>query len=84
VRRSVMYGVAGFALAGVIGGTVAWASVDDTKTVNLKVDGESKKIHTTASTVGAALKKAGYPVGDHDVVAPAATARLHSGSETSG
>jgi uncharacterized protein YabE (DUF348 family) len=82
VRRSVMYGVAGFALAGVIGGTVAWASVGDSnKTVNLKIDGESKKIHTTASTVGAALTKAGYPVGDHDVVAPAATTKLHNDSE---
>jgi len=81
VRRSVMYGLCGFALAGVIGGTVAWASVDDTKTVNLKVDGESKKIHTTAKTVGSALSKAGYPVGAHDVVAPAATAKLHNGGE---
>ncbi|HZE48285.1 MAG TPA: transglycosylase family protein [Jatrophihabitantaceae bacterium] len=81
MRRSVMYGLCGFALAGVIGGTVAWASVDDTKTVNLKVDGESKTIHTTAKTVGSALSKAGYPVEAHDVVAPAATAKLHSGSE---
>jgi uncharacterized protein YabE (DUF348 family) len=76
-----MYGLCGFALAGVVGGTVAWASVDDTKTVNLKVDGESKEIHTTAKTVGSALTKAGYPVGAHDVVAPAATAKLHNGSE---
>ena len=81
MRRSVMYGLCGFALAGVVGGTVAWASVDDTKTVNLKVDGESKEIHTTAKTVGSALTKAGYPVGAHDVVAPAATAKLHNGSE---
>jgi len=82
VRRSVIiYGVAGFALAGVIGGTVAWASVDDSKTVNLKVDGQSKKIHTTAKTVGSALQKAGYPVGAHDVVAPAATTKLHNGGE---
>jgi len=76
-----MYGVAGFALAGVIGGTVAWASVDDTKTVNLKVDDESKQIRTTAKTVASALEKAGYPVGAHDVVAPAATTKLHNHSE---
>jgi resuscitation-promoting factor RpfB len=82
VRRSVIYGVAGFALAGVIGGTVAWASVgDSSKTVNLKIDGESKTIHTSASTVGTALAKAGYSVGDHDVVAPAATAKLHNHGE---
>jgi uncharacterized protein YabE (DUF348 family) len=82
VRRSVIYGVAGFALAGVIGGTVAWASAgDSSKTVNLKIDGESKTIHTSAPTVGAALAKAGYSVGGHDVVAPAATTKLHNHSE---
>lgn len=82
MRRSVKYAVAGFALAGVVGGTVAWAATtDDTKTLNLKVDGESQKIHTTANTVGAALDKAGYPVGAHDVVAPAATEKVHNGEE---
>jgi len=82
LRRSVMYAVAGFALAGVVGGTVAWAATsDDTKTLNLKIDGESQQIHTTANTVGAALDMAGYPVGAHDVVAPAATEKVHSGEE---
>jgi resuscitation-promoting factor RpfB len=82
LRRSVKYAVAGFALAGVVGGTVAWAATtDDTKTLNLKVDGASQKIHTTANTVGAALNKAGYPVGAHDVVAPAATEKVHNGEE---
>jgi uncharacterized protein YabE (DUF348 family) len=78
VRRSVIFGLCGFALAGVIGGTVAWASVDDSKTVNLKIDGEPKQIHTTAKTVGAALEKAGYPVGPHDVVAPAAETKVRN------
>jgi uncharacterized protein YabE (DUF348 family) len=82
LRRSVKYAVAGFALAGVVGGTVAWAATtDDTKTVNLKIDGESQQLHTTAKTVGTALDKAGYPVGAHDVVAPAATEKVHNGEE---
>jgi resuscitation-promoting factor RpfB len=81
VRRSVIYGLCGFALAGVIGGTVAWAGVDDSKTVNLKIDGEPKQIHTTAKTVGAALDKAGYPVGPHDVVAPAAETKVRNHGE---
>ena len=82
MRRSVIYAVAGFALAGVVGGTVAWAATsDDTKTLNLKIDGESQKIHTTAKTVGAALDKAGYPVGAHDVVAPAVTEKVHNGED---
>ncbi|HEY7048110.1 MAG TPA: transglycosylase family protein [Jatrophihabitantaceae bacterium] len=49
--------------------------------MNLKIDGQSKQIHTTAKTVGSALQKAGYPVGVHDVVAPAATTKLHNHSE---
>jgi resuscitation-promoting factor RpfB len=82
LRRSVKYAVAGFALAGVVGGTVAWAATtDDTKSLNMRIDGESQKIHTTAKTVGTALAKAGYPVGAHDVVAPAATEKVHNGEE---
>jgi uncharacterized protein YabE (DUF348 family) len=81
VRRSVIFGLCGFALAGVIGGTVAWASVDDSKTVNLKIDGAPKQIHTTAKTVGAALEKAGYPVGPHDLVAPAAETKVRNHGE---
>jgi uncharacterized protein YabE (DUF348 family) len=82
LRRSVKYAVAGFALAGVVGGTVAWAATtDDTKSLNLRIDGEAQKIHTTAKTVGTALAKAGYPVGAHDVVAPAVTEKVHNGEE---
>jgi uncharacterized protein YabE (DUF348 family) len=82
VRRSVKYGLYGFALAGVIGGSVAWAtSSDDTKTVNLKVDGESQTIHTPAGNVEAALTGAGFKLGTHDVVAPAANSKIHNGSE---
>ena len=81
MRRSVIYGLSGFALAGVIGGTVAWASVDDSKTVNLKIDGETKQIHTSAKTVGTALEKAGYPVGPHDVVAPAPPTKVRNHGE---
>jgi uncharacterized protein YabE (DUF348 family) len=81
VRRSVRYGLSGIALAGVIGGSIAWASADNSKTVNLEVDGVSKKIHTTASNVGGALSGAGYAVGTHDVVAPAVEAKVHNGSE---
>lgn len=80
MRRSVRYGLSGIALAGVIGGSIAWASADnDSKTVNIEVDGVSKKFHTSASNVGGALSSAGFKVGDHDVVAPAVAAKVVNG-----
>lgn len=79
MRRSIKYGLYGTVLVGLVAGTVAWATVD--KTVNLKVDGDSRKIHTTAATVQGALKDADLSVGEHDIVAPAAAAKIGDGAE---
>jgi resuscitation-promoting factor RpfB len=79
VRRSMKYGLYGAVLAGVVGATVAWASVD--KTVTLRVDGQVQKVHTVAGNVRGVLVVARYPVGPHDVIAPALDARVHNGSE---
>ena len=76
--RSVKYGLYGAVLAGVVGGIVAWGSVD--KTVTLVVDGQSRHIHTTASRVADVLDVAGYAVGAHDLVAPAVNAPVHDAS----
>lgn len=76
--RSVKYGLYGAVLAGVVGGTVAWGSVD--KTVTLVVDGQSTHMRTTASRVVDVLDVAGYRVGRHDIVAPAANSPVHDGS----
>ncbi len=81
MRRSVKYGLYGLALAGLVGGTVAWAGSDSSKTVELRLDGQQNKIHTTASDVGGVLSGAGFTVGAHDVVAPAVTTKVHNGSE---
>jgi resuscitation-promoting factor RpfB len=81
VRRSVKYGLYGLAFAGLVGGTVAWAGTDSSKSVELRLDGQEQKIHTTASDVGGALSSAGFTVGAHDVVAPAVTSKVHNGSE---
>ncbi|MBV9593034.1 MAG: DUF348 domain-containing protein, partial [Actinobacteria bacterium] len=78
MRRSIKYGLYGAVLAGVLGGTVAWASVD--KTVTVQVDGQSTKIHTVAATVRDVLSGQGYAVGAHDLVAPAPQAKVHDGS----
>jgi resuscitation-promoting factor RpfB len=79
VRRSMKYGLYAAVLAGVVGATVAWANVD--KTVTIRVDGESQKVHTVASSVRGVLQVAHYPVGQHDVLAPGLNARVHNGSE---
>jgi uncharacterized protein YabE (DUF348 family) len=73
------YGLYGAVLAGVVGATVAWANVD--KTVTLRVDGQVEKVHTVAGNVRGVLLVARYPVGVHDVIAPALDARVHNGSE---
>jgi uncharacterized protein YabE (DUF348 family) len=75
--RSVKYGLYGAVLAGVVGGTVAWGSVD--KTVALVVDGKARTIHTTASRVDDVLHAAGYALGRHDLVAPPASVSVHDG-----
>jgi len=76
-----MYGLCGFALAGVIGGTVAWASVDDTKTVNLKVDaGIEEDPHHGQDRGFRPPRRRDIRVGPRRV-APAATAKLHNGGE---
>ena len=78
MRRSVRYGLYAAVLAGVVGATVAWARVD--KTVELRVDGESYKMHTVASNVRGVLLAAHYPVGAHDVLAPALNAKVRNGT----
>jgi uncharacterized protein YabE (DUF348 family) len=64
-----------------VGGTAAFVTGSDAKTVTLVVDGQAQKVHTTASTVSGALSKAGYHVGVHDLVAPAANSKLKNDSE---
>jgi uncharacterized protein YabE (DUF348 family) len=70
VRRSVKYGLYGAVLAGLVGGTAAFATASNGTPVTVVVDGQSKKIDTSAHDVEGALKSAGYRVGAHDIVAP--------------
>jgi uncharacterized protein YabE (DUF348 family) len=80
LRRSVQYGLYGLVIAGVLGGTAAWASAPADKSVDLKVDGQSRQLHTTASNVRGALAAAGLDVGSHDLVAPDLSSAVHNGS----
>lgn len=76
--RSVKYGLYGAVLAGLVGGTVAWTTLD--KTVSLVVDGQRSSLRTTADSVGEALGQAGYHPDAHDIIAPAVSDRIHDGS----
>jgi uncharacterized protein YabE (DUF348 family) len=81
VRRSVKYGLYGAVLAGVVGGTAAFATAANGTPITLVVDGQTKKIDTTASDVQGALSGAGYHVHSHDIVAPALDTHIHNGSK---
>lgn len=80
MRRSVQYGLYGLVIAGVLGGTAAWASGPTDKSVGLTVDGQSRQLHTTASNVRDALAAAGMQVGSHDLVAPDLNSEVRNGS----
>ncbi|WP_283818639.1 resuscitation-promoting factor [Jatrophihabitans telluris] len=81
MRRSVKLGLYGIVLAGLLGGTAAWATGDTTKTVDLRVDGKDQNVHTTGHTVRDALASAGIAVGAHDIVAPDLQAPVANGSQ---
>ncbi|MDT4920854.1 MAG: resuscitation-promoting factor RpfB [Pseudonocardiales bacterium] len=70
MRRSVKYGLYGAVLAGVVGGTAAFATAASGTPITLVVDGQTQHLDTSASDVAGALKDAGYTVGPHDIVAP--------------
>jgi uncharacterized protein YabE (DUF348 family) len=81
VRRSVKYGLYGAVLAGAVVVSTAAFATDNGISVNLAVDGQTRHIKTTASTVEGALKAAGYKLNSHDIVAPAANSKIKSGEE---
>jgi uncharacterized protein YabE (DUF348 family) len=76
VRRSLKYGLYGAVLAGVVGGSAAFATASSGTPITLVIDGHTKKVETSASDVAGALKDAGYRVGPHDLVAPAPTTHV--------
>jgi uncharacterized protein YabE (DUF348 family) len=79
LHRSIKFGLYGLVLAGLIGGTVAWANPG--RSIALKVDGQLQKVSTSATTVGGVLKAAGLKIGTHDIVAPEPSAKIGNGGE---
>jgi uncharacterized protein YabE (DUF348 family) len=80
VRRSVKYGLYGAVLAGMVGGTAAFATAASGTPITLVVDGQTQHIDTSASDVAGALKDAGYEVGQHDIVAPSLSSHVSDGT----
>ena len=70
MRRSVKTGLYGIVIAGVVGGSAAWAHSPAQKTIALRIDGSDQQVHTSAGKVSGVLSAAGIQVGSHDIVAP--------------
>ena len=80
MRKSAKLGLYAVVLTGMVGGTAAWATTDKAVAVAVTVDGQARTVHTRAGTVAGALRTAHVGVGVHDVLAPAATTKVHDGS----
>src|SRR3954468_7962991 len=74
ISRPTRLLVQGLALAGVVTGTVAFASFD--KSVDLTVDGQHHQVHAFGDTVQDVLSSEGLKVGQHDLVSPAPSAAI--------
>ena len=79
MRLSAKIGLYTVVLAGVVGGTSAWAVTD--KAVAISIDGQVRTVHTRAGTVGAVLKQTHLAVDPHDVIAPPVSSSVHDGSK---
>jgi len=79
VRRSFQLALFSIVLAGLVAGSVAWASFS--KTVTLTVDGTATSVSTRAGSVADVLVDADVSVGDHDTLAPSADSAISDGGE---
>ena len=78
MHRNLKLGLYGLVLAGLLGGTASWVTATG-KTVNLRVDGQLRQVHTDAADVEGVLQAAHVAVGAHDLVAPDESAAVSDG-----
>lgn len=78
MRRAYKIVLFSLVIFGLIGGSVAWASLS--KTVQLSIDGDERQISTLASTVQGVLDSADLDVAAHDVVVPALRTSIADGA----
>jgi uncharacterized protein YabE (DUF348 family) len=79
LQRSIKFGLYGLVLAGLVGGTVAWA--DTGKSVDLRIDGHDQHVRTAAANVRGVLTDAGIKVGEHDIIAPDLDSPVQNGAQ---
>lgn len=77
-RPPLQLALYGAALAALVGGATAFVSFD--KALVLSVDGQERKVHTFAKTVGDVLDDHNVEVGPHDTVAPGLGAKVSDGT----
>ncbi len=80
MHRNLKFGLYGLVLAGLLGGTASWAAADG-KIVDLRVDGQDHRVHTSATDVRGVLAAAHVAVGVHDLIAPDPASPVDSGAE---
>ena len=79
MQRNLKLGLYGLVLAGLLGGTASWATASG-KTVNLRIDGQDRRVHTSAADVRGVLADAHITVGDHDLIAPELGSKVDDGA----
>jgi resuscitation-promoting factor RpfB len=79
LRKRILAAAGAAAVLAAAGGSFAYAA--KSKTVTVSVDGQVQEVHTFGSTVADVLKAKGITVGERDLVAPAADAKLREGQE---
>jgi uncharacterized protein YabE (DUF348 family) len=78
LQRGIKLGLYGMVLAGMLGGTAAWVSGG--KSVDLRIDGQDRTVHTSASDVQGVLAAVHVSVGEHDLVAPDLQSSVRDGA----
>ena len=80
MRRGAKTGIIGAVLLGLlgVGAVLTWTALD--KKITIQVDGAAPRtVHTMSGDVRGALADAGYPLGAHDQVTPAANKSVREG-----
>jgi uncharacterized protein YabE (DUF348 family) len=78
LHRNFKLGLYGLVLAGLLGGTASWVTASG-KTIDVRIDGQDRQVHTTAEDVRGVLQAAHITVGEHDLVAPDESAPVDDG-----
>jgi resuscitation-promoting factor RpfB len=79
LHRNAKLGLYGLVLAGLLGGSASWATQSG-KIVDLRIDGQDRRVHTSAADVRGVLDAAHVAVGQHDLIAPDLGSKVANGA----